>query len=249
MSQNITLVCFSPTGNTLKILTAMAGAISPAFDLIDLTKPGPVSRTFGPQDLVLFGMPVYSGRVPAVARARLAGIESRGASCLAVVSYGNRDFDDALLELADWAAEAGFAVKGAAAVIGRHTYGKIQVGRPGAEDLAQCADFARRAAARAPDSPAPVIPGNRPYREGGSGGKFRPLTSEDCLQCGLCAADCPVQAIADDFRTISDSCLACFRCVRNCPVQAKQPDPAVYGPFAEMFSEKLRTPRTNSFFL
>jgi hypothetical protein len=62
-----------------------------------------------------------------------------------LVTYGNRHYDDALLELADMAEAQGFAVKGAAALVGRHTFGQIQSDRPDSNDLDADKDVARRA--------------------------------------------------------------------------------------------------------
>ena len=93
------------------------------------------------------------------------------------------------------------------------------------------------------------IPGNRPYKDGGSGGSFRPLTSVACVKCGLCVKQCPMQAIGDDCTTISDACISCFRCIRQCPKQAKNMETQEYQAFARMFTEKLKNRRENQYFL
>ena len=46
--------------------------------------------TVGPSDLVVVGMPVYAGRVPALAVERLRCVETHGARCVVVAVYGNR---------------------------------------------------------------------------------------------------------------------------------------------------------------
>ena len=206
--KKVTLVYFSPTGNTRKSVEAMAAALGGAAEVLDVTTQPAPTRRFGRDEVVIMGAPVYAGRIPAVARERLAGLSADGATCLVVVTYGNRHYDDALLELADLAAAQGFAVAGGAALVGRHTFGEIQTERPDAADRAADAAFAVRALSRGGNAPAPAIPGNRPYREGGSGGKFRPLTSDACVRCGLCVKECPVHAIADDCVTIADTCLS-----------------------------------------
>lgn len=249
LKKNVTIAFFSPTGNTKKSLEAMAEAAGILKETIDLTVcPDPKPHRFGPDDLVIFGAPVYGGRIPAVARERFLAFTGDHTPCIAVVTYGNRDFDDALLELADLAKEQGFTVNGAAALVGRHTYGEIQTSRPDENDLAQDREFAAKAASRTGDLPEVQIPGNRPYKDGGHGGKFRPLTSEACVKCGLCVKNCPVQAIDKDCRTISDACLSCFRCIRNCPAHAKNMDTEDYRAFASAFTERLKNRRENQYF-
>lgn len=250
MNKKISIVYFSPTGNTRKTLEVIAEAISDEVSTLDLTRPCQVQPCqFHSDDFVLFGMPVYAGRIPAVARQRLDLVRGDNTPCLAVVSYGNRDYDDALLELSDFVESRGFIVKGAAAVVGRHTYGDIQVNRPDEADFIQDRKFAAAAAAKADNAPKFVIPGSFPYREGGMGGKFRPLTSSACTGCGICVKECPVHAIGPDCRTISQTCLSCFRCIRNCPVHAKNMDTREYQEFADMFTKKLCERKENQYFL
>ena len=248
MQKHVSVVYFSPTGNTQKTVQAMAEALSNESTDLDLTCRAQ-HHQFNEDDCVILGMPVYGGRIPIVARQRLEGVHGRNTPCLVVVSYGNRDYDDALLELSTLATEQGFLVKGAAAVVGRHTYGEIQVTRPDEADLKQDRAFARAAAAKPSNAPAPHIPGHTPYKDGGKGGTFSPLTSDACTQCGLCIRECPVQAIQEDCVTISDACIACFRCIRNCPVHAKNMETREYTAFAAMFTQKLQERRENSYFV
>ena len=245
--KKVTLIYFSPTGNTQKSLEAMGTALGGFGDVVDLTAETAPVRHFGSDDVMIFGMPVYGGRIPAAARERLGGLCGEGTPCIVVVTYGNRHYDDALLELADLAKAQGFSVRGAAALVGRHTFGDIQTDRPDADDLAADRDFAVRALSREKAADF-VIPGNRPYRDGGSGGKFRPLTSDACVHCGLCVKNCPVHAIADDCVTIADTCLSCFRCIRRCPKGAKNMDTEAYRSFAAAFTEKLKARRENEYY-
>jgi ferredoxin len=247
----VTAIYFSATGNTEKNVKALAeGAVSAlgfaGMEAVDVTcQPEPELREFGADDFVVFGMPVYAGRLPLAVKDRLKAFRGDGTPCIVAVSYGNRHYDDALLELADMAEEQGFIVKGGAALIGRHTYGEIQTERPDAADLQQSRTFASMAVLRAG---FPSIPGNRPYREGMLRGKFHPLTSEACVSCGLCTSRCPMKAIGPDCRTVSDACISCFRCIRSCPKGAKNMDVPAYNDFAAMFTEKLKERRENEFF-
>lgn len=110
----VTAVYFSPTGNTKKSVEAMAAALDPGYKTVDLTLPSDtgVSCQFGPEDLVIIGMPVYAGRIPMVAVPRLSGLKGNGTPCILVATYGNRHYDDALVEMEDIAREHGFTVKG-----------------------------------------------------------------------------------------------------------------------------------------
>ena len=154
MKRKITVIYFSPTGNTRKVLKVMADELGGKEETLDITTGGPdVIRQFGSDDFVLIGAPVHMGRLPLAARERLAVIRGRATPCLIAVTYGNREYDDALLELWDLCKAQGFLVKGAAALIGRHTYGRIQTRRPDPGDLAEARRFAVRAAAKPNDCP------------------------------------------------------------------------------------------------
>ncbi len=268
MEKEIVIIYFSATGNTKKSLTAMAEAIGKPYEEIDLTLPGTEKEySFTEDQFVIIGAPAYAGRIPNLARGRFSLLKGDGTFCLPVISFGNREIDDALLELSDLMEERGFVTAGGAAVIGRHTYGEVQVSRPDEADLEEAGEFAKQIwekvqAARHNRSEESggkagaeeafaelILPGSRPYKKGLDKGAFRPLTTEDCVQCGLCARECPAGAIADDFVTVSDACISCFRCIRNCPVHAKHSGTPEYTGFVESFINKFREPgKENRFY-
>ena len=259
MIQKVTAVYFSATDTSKKGAEAIAAAVSAAVgcgkaDTINLTRfdAEPPRTVFGPDELVVFGAPVYGGRIYRGAAGRFRRLKGNHTPCVVTVTYGNRDFDDALLELSDLVKELGFVPAAAAALIGEHTYGDIQKGRPNAEDLAGDAAFGAKAAEKlaAGSFSEPEIPGNCPYKEGGSGGKFHPLTAENCVKCGLCARECPEGAISTvDFQVNPEKCIACFRCIRRCPVHAKNMDTPEYKEFAAAFTKRLAERKENRYFL
>lgn len=203
---NVTALYFSPTGGSKRSALSLAAALAPeGFAELDITC-GAVAGDFGPGDVVVFSVPCYNGRVPEVAAGRLEQVHGHRTPCIISITYGNRDYDDSLLELQDIVQRQGFIVQGAAALVGQHTFGEIQVGRPDAGDAAENRRFVQQLlAARQGDLASPValaIKGQRPYRGEGRGVGFVPLTSGACTDCGLCASLCPVQAIAADHRSI-----------------------------------------------
>ena len=49
------------------------------------------------------------------------------------------------------------------------------------------------------------------------------VIGDDCMACGACAADCPVEAISEgDGKYVIDSdvCIECGACAGSCPVEA-----------------------------
>ena len=47
--------------------------------------------------------------------------------------------------------------------------------------------------------------------------------SVDCISCGACAAECPVDAISPEetqYVIDADSCIDCGACAGSCPVDA-----------------------------
>lgn len=47
--------------------------------------------------------------------------------------------------------------------------------------------------------------------------------TDDCISCGACAAECPVNAIsegADKYEIDADACISCGSCADVCPVSA-----------------------------
>ncbi|MBR5451732.1 MAG: 4Fe-4S binding protein [Clostridia bacterium] len=47
--------------------------------------------------------------------------------------------------------------------------------------------------------------------------------SDECIMCGACAGNCPVEAIAEGdgkFEIDADKCIDCGSCADTCPVGA-----------------------------
>ena len=51
--------------------------------------------------------------------------------------------------------------------------------------------------------------------------------TDECVACGACAANCPVEAIKEGeakFEIDADKCISCGACADNCPVGAPVED-------------------------
>lgn len=230
-------ICFSPTGTTKRVLDAIvAGLGLEAVTLVDLTVPGGDRKVSMPdgQSLALFGMPVYAGRIPQEALVRLEHCQGQGTPAVLVVVYGNRAYEDALLELSDVVGRKGFVPVAAGAFIGEHSFSNatapIAVGRPDADDRDKATAFgaAIRRKLDGLDCLAEAgtlsVPGNRPYRECHPLPAMAPVSRGDvCVRCGLCATVCPVDAItvASEVNTREERCLHCCACVKACPTGAR----------------------------
>ncbi len=230
-----TFIFFSPTGTTRRVLQAIGrGLGSSEGDTFDLTRSdcsGP--RTVPSDSLALIGVPVYAGRVAPVARKRLEQVRGLNTPAVLVVLYGNRAYEDALLELRDLAVEAGFVPVAGAAFIGEHSYSTSEMpiapGRPDRADLVGAFSFgeAVREKIAGMDTFAGTtlldVPGNTPYKEVVPGVPIVPEVLENCTSCGVCVDSCPTGAIIAGKETTTDpeKCIRCCACVRACPEQAR----------------------------
>ena len=118
---------------------------------------------------------------------------------MAIAVYGNRDYDDALLELSDILSKNGFQVLSAGAFIAQHSiFPKVGAHRPDTEDFHQMNVFADETKKIIGKDAAKLLPihirGNRPYKIPGSIPIY-PSGTKSCMECGKCATLCPTQAI------------------------------------------------------
>ncbi|WP_139651667.1 4Fe-4S dicluster domain-containing protein [Raoultibacter phocaeensis] len=248
---------FSATGTTERIATAVGRALDEDARVVALAEHELLAHTDA-LDLIdaeardaqtdaacaVFAVPVFAGRVPRAAAEAIGRFHGNGTCAASIVVYGNRDFDDALLELNDLLERQGFAVQASAAFVAQHSMlPTVAAGRPDAADLAEAESFARSIAEKLATldasgsnrAAAPCVPGNRPYKEAPAAG-WVPEVSGDCTRCGICAERCPAQAIPHDTpNTTGEACFECMRCAMVCPEGAR----GLPGPVAAMIAEKL----------
>jgi len=251
VNKRISAMYFSPTGTTRKVVSEIAKKISESMDKtktsneIDFTLPEtrkePVA--FSDEDVVILGVPVYAGRVPNVLLKYLNTITGKGALAVPVVLYGNRNYDDALIELKDILELNGFKVIAGGAFIGEHSFSyTLAKNRPDEKDLAIAWDFANQISAKiiTPEKIKDlVVNGNKPYRKyympkdkDGSPVDIRkvtPKTNSNCIDCKTCVKVCPMGSIDyEDAAKLNGICIKCGACIKKCPTQAKYYDDQDY---------------------
>lgn len=227
---NVYEIVFSPTGGTMKTADMVAQTLADAVTLVDLSdsKKDFRSVALNKNDVAVIAVPSYGGRVPTTAVARLAKLRGNGARAVVMAVYGNRAYEDTLLELQDTAAKAGFTVIAAIAAVAEHSIAhQFATGRPDAQDQQQLKTFARSIKEKlaSGDLSAPQVPGNRPYKT--SSVSMVPKATKACVSCGLCAQKCPVQAIdrLHPQNVDKKACISCMRCVAICPHHARRIHP------------------------
>jgi ferredoxin len=231
------LIYFSPTQTTRKVMEGISQGLQAVnVEHLDVTPPdAEIQQPQGRyEDLAIIGSPVYSGRLPAVAISRFRKLQGNDAPAVIVVVYGNRAYEDALLELRDVALEAGFKPIAAGAFIGEHSYSTnytpIAVGRPDVEDLGKAKAFGemireKMTNIRVLDQLVPhQVPGSFPYKGLRMLSDISPAVQQVlCTRCKRCTSVCPTAAIAVDDPTVTDKsmCIRCCACVKSCPAGAK----------------------------
>lgn len=260
------LVClhFSPTGNTRRVAEAVCEGLSEATGItcesIDCTPFGSRDRTlsFDRDDMLVLAMPTYRGKLPATVSDEMAMmIEGDGTRAVAVVTFGNRCFDNSLAQMVSILDGRGFSIIAAGAFSCSHTYSaKIATGRPDDSDLGEARLFGMRAASLPIGKPSDLgVPGSAdaPF--------FQPVDLDDnpvsfhhcvprrdvgeCTECGRCRELCPLGSIDMGLET-NRKCIKCHACIIGCPGSARRfTDPGMLAHIGQL-ERDLTERRANS---
>ncbi|BBO78495.1 (Fe-S)-binding protein [Desulfosarcina widdelii] len=232
----VILIYFSPTRTTKQIVEEIAKGMGPdSTEPIDLTLPMPTTSDFGDRtdSIAIVGVPVYGGRVPALAVKRLQGLKANGMPAIPVVVYGNRAFEDALVELKDLLQQNGFLTVAAGAFIGEHSFSRknlpIAKDRPDDKDFKTAFSFGKEVQLKLSDIdeagtlPTIAVPGDVPYKKWDPPSGAPRTREEACTLCATCVDLCPAGAITVDDAVVTDpsKCILCCACIKGCPGQAK----------------------------
>ncbi|MDE6056036.1 MAG: EFR1 family ferrodoxin [Lachnospiraceae bacterium] len=249
-------IAFSPTGGTQKVADIITDEWKETITCIDLSDAeADYSKiTIEPEDIALVAVPSYGGRVPELAAKRLAMVHGKQARCIIVCVYGNRAYEDTLVELQDIVENCGFrTVAGISAVAEHSIMHQYAAGRPDKKDAEELREFAKMIYGRLMDTKMSEavlkIPGNRPYKKAGGAGMV-PKAAKECVNCGLCAKNCPAQAISRENMKTADltKCISCMRCVVRCPKSARKVNSAMVSVAALAMKKACSERKENELF-
>ena len=263
---------FSATGNTAQVVKALANELAKQFNVkkrsrnFTLPKARETEYAFQPTDLVVFGTPVYAGRVPNKIMPFIRdSFVGNGALVVPVVTFGNRSYDDGLIELCTLLETNGFHTIAAVAQAARHAFSDLAMDRPNHADMNRLNEFAIQIADKInglKELPEPIIvTGNNPvgpyYTPLGVDGKptvflkAKPKTDRDkCDYCGACIRLCPMGDIAKtDPADIPGLCIKCQACVKVCHTDAKFFDDPAFLSHKAMLQQTYGDLKQSEFFI
>jgi len=262
---SIKLIYFSPTGTTRSIVQEIARGINhEILELLNITKPDARIQPLctSEKELLIIGVPVYMGRVPALLTEWLHAIKAKNTPVVCVVVYGNRVYDDALLELNDILTHCGCIPIAGAAYIGEHSFSSDETptaqGRPDAADFLKAESFGRKIQEKlstmsSVDQISDIhIPGCHPYRGDSKLWTVDFIAVTDaCIQCGICAEGCPVGAIDPKNSAVinTETCITCCACIKKCPKHARMIKPGLVMDASLRLSSLYKERKEPEFFL
>lgn len=247
------LFYFSPTGGTKAVGETFCRGICDDVTMIDLCRQKEVPMI--PTDaFTVIAAPVFGGRIPAIAAECFDKLDGTGRKAVTLVVYGNRAYEDALLELNDIAEKCGFEIVASGAFIAQHSIdADVAAGRPDDKDKKEITEFAEKVLLKLNgDTKHPIkVPGNYPYKVSAPLPAV-PIPSPACTLCQQCLRVCPVHAITIEngaIQTDPQTCISCMACTVNCPENARILPPSLQEKMQQLLGKLKTVRRENEIFL
>lgn len=245
-------IYFSATNTTEKVMEAL-GADKGTKINVTMEKPESENLNLAENDIVFFGFPVFGGRVPKIYFNRIEALNGNGAKAVIVAVYGNRHYDDAVKEMQAWAELHECEVVAAITAVAQHSIApSIATGRPDATDIATLKGFMEDIEGKFQNGELKAMPKRPPgevYKEYKQA-SILPDSTTDCSLCGICAEECPTDAITIEDACITDSakCILCMRCTAVCPSGARALKPEILKSMTEMINSRCNGRRETEIF-
>ncbi|WP_027369216.1 EFR1 family ferrodoxin [Desulfocurvibacter africanus] len=263
--ESVKLVYFSPTGTTQAVARSIAQGMNPgSLEAIDITRPEARRQPLltSENELLVVAVPVYMGRVPALVTEWLNALQAHDTPTVCVVVYGNRAYEDALLELKTILTQCGCIPIACAAYIGEHSFSSSETpvaqGRPDKADLSHAQAFGQRireklqAIASISQIPDVHVPGIYPYTRDSKLWTVDFIAVNDqCTHCGLCAEVCPTGAVDphDSSLIQQEICITCCACIKSCPQSARSMKPSPVKDASIRLTTLFKEPKQSECFL
>ncbi|MDO4190079.1 MAG: EFR1 family ferrodoxin [Bacteroidales bacterium] len=269
-------IYFSPTGNSKTICqtfveTLQQYTIDHTPTTINITTPNQRTNTltFTNNQLLTLTLPVYAGRIPNKLYPFVANqLKGDHTPTIISVTYGNRNYDNALKELQATLTPNGFDIIAAAALPCQHAFtNNLATGRPNDNDIQQIVAFAKQIVQKiytqqqaSTTHKTLQLPGNwpcnyyTPQKEDNTPANFlkaKPTTDTNkCNKCMICVKLCPMGSIdKHDPTTIGGICIKCHSCIQHCPQKAKHFKDAELLSHIKMLENNYTEEKQPAFFL
>ena len=244
--KSVQCIYFSPTGTTRRTVEAIAGGTGLiVIDSIDLTLPTLREQWDGSihGDIILVGVPVYSGTIPSLMLNPLHKLVGSRRWAVPIAVYGVRSAEDTIGQLAGLLRNRGFRILAAANFVAEHSYSHekmpLALGRPDEKDLGIAREFGRKIIEKVNLNPDELSLESRPLKYGedyrrrredwpenrrpGSTTRVSDYDEDLCIKCDKCVESCPSGAINSETYAIDDdNCIRCFACSRICPTNVRR---------------------------
>ncbi len=246
------IIYFSPTGTTATITNEIANGLGGEKTEYNITLPQKREEhknlVFNENELVIIGIPVYAGRIPAFLEDYLSSYKGNNTPVVLTVVYGNRDYDDALLELKTIMEAGGFKSIAAGAFIGEHSFtNKLGHKRPDFNDKEVAFSFGSEIRSildgQGKQLASLTVKGNYPYKERKPKTPMTPVTGDSCNDCGICVENCPTGALESAKVIDAEKCILCCSCIKKCPENAKSFTHEGFKTIQKMLIDNFATPR------